>query len=52
MTSRLYIPRFSLKETLECGQFFRFTKVMETYLVQSSGRFFSLWQKGDSLFFD
>ncbi len=50
MTSRLNIPDFSLRETLECGQFFRFTKVMDTYLVQSSGRIFSLWQKGDFLF--
>ncbi len=50
MTSRLNIPHFSLRETLECGQFFRFTKVMDTYLVQSSGRIFSLWQKDDFLF--
>lgn len=50
MTTRLQIPPFSLKDTLECGQFFRFTKVMETYIVQSSDRIFSLWQKGDVLF--
>jgi len=50
MTTRLQIPPFSLKDTLECGQFFRFTKVMETYIVQSYDRIFSLWQKGDVLF--
>jgi len=52
MTSRLRIGLFSLRDTLECGQFFRFTKVMDTYLVQSSDRVFSLCQKGDSLFYD
>jgi N-glycosylase/DNA lyase len=52
MTHRLHIQPFSLKETLECGQFFRYTKVIETYIVQSSDRAFSLWQKGDTLFFE
>ena len=52
MTSRLRIHPFSLKETLECGQFFRFTEVAGTYIVQSSGRIFSLWQKGDDLFYE
>jgi len=52
MTLRLRIHPFSLKDTLECGQLFRFTKVMETYIVQSSDRIFSLWQKGDDLFFE
>jgi len=52
MTARLRIKLFSLKETLECGQFFRFTKVGDTYIVQSSNEIFSLWQKGDSLFYD
>lgn len=52
MTLRLRIHPFSLKDTLECGQFFRFTKVMETYIVQSSDRIFSLWQKGDDIFFE
>src|SRR4030042_4695468 len=52
MTARLRISTFSLKDTLECGQFFRFTKVMGTYLVQSSNRMFSLYQKGDSLFYE
>jgi hypothetical protein len=31
MTARLRVPPFSLKDSLECGQFFRFTKVMETF---------------------
>ena len=52
MTARLRIDPFSLKDTLECGQFFRYTKVEETYLVQSSDRLFALWQKGDSLFYE
>lgn len=50
MTLRLRIKPFSLRDTLECGQFFRFTKVTGTYLVQASDRIFSLWQKGDDLF--
>jgi N-glycosylase/DNA lyase len=52
MTSRLNLPSFSLRDTLECGQFFRFTKVMETYIVQSSGRLFSISQKGDTLSYE
>jgi N-glycosylase/DNA lyase len=52
MTARLRISTFSLKDTLECGQFFRYTKVMGTYLVQSSNHLFSLWQKGDVLFYE
>jgi N-glycosylase/DNA lyase len=52
MTSRLRIHPFSLKESLECGQFFRFTQVMGTYIVQSAGRIFSMWQKGDDLFYE
>jgi N-glycosylase/DNA lyase len=52
MTSRLRIPLFSLKDTLECGQFFRFTKVQDTYIVQSSNLIFSLRQEGESLFYE
>jgi N-glycosylase/DNA lyase len=52
MTSRLRIPLFSLKDTLECGQFFRFTKVLDTYIVQSSDLIFSLRQEGESLFYE
>jgi len=52
MTDRLQIPHFSLKHTLECGQFFRFTKVLDTYIVQSSDRIFCLWQKGNILFYE
>jgi N-glycosylase/DNA lyase len=52
MTARLRIHPFSLRDTLECGQFFRFTKVMDTYLVQSSNQIFSLYQKGDFLFYE
>jgi len=52
MTARLRIHPFSLRDTLECGQFFRFTKLMDTYLVQSSNQIFSLYQKGDFLFYE
>ncbi len=52
MSGRLRMPSFSLGDTLECGQFFRFTKVMDTYLVQSSHQIFLLYQKGDFLFYE
>jgi N-glycosylase/DNA lyase len=52
MTTQLQIPHFSLKHTLECGQFFRFTKVLDTYLVQSSDRFFSIRQRGECFFYE
>jgi N-glycosylase/DNA lyase len=52
MTTRLKIQPFSLSHTLECGQFFRFTKAIDTYILQTSDRIFSLWQKGDFLFYD
>ena len=52
MTSRLRIPYFSLQHTLECGQFFRFTKVLDTYIIQSSDRIFSLRQRGEFLFYE
>jgi N-glycosylase/DNA lyase len=52
MTACLQTHLFSLRNSLECGQFFRFTKVMETYLVQSSDQIFSIAQKGDLLFYE
>jgi N-glycosylase/DNA lyase len=52
MMTELRIPLFSLRDTLECGQFFRFTKVLHTYLVQSSDRIFSISQKGETLFYE
>jgi N-glycosylase/DNA lyase len=52
VSGRIRLSPFSLKETLECGQFFRYTKVTDTYLVQCSNRIFSLHQKGDFLFYD
>jgi N-glycosylase/DNA lyase len=52
MTARLRIPNFSLRDTLECGQFFRFTKVFDTYIVQSSNQIFPLWQRGECLWYD
>ncbi len=52
MSARLRIHPFSLSHTLECGQIFQFTKVMDIYIVQSSNQIFSLYQKGDHLFYD
>ncbi len=52
MSGRLRVSPFSLKESLECGQFFRYTKIIDTYLVQSSDRIFSLHQKRAFLFYD
>ena len=52
MTAQLRTDSFSLRDTLECGQFFRFTKVMDTYLVQASNQIFSLYQKGEHLFYE
>ncbi len=52
MTSRIRIPFFSLQHTLECGQFFRFTKILDTYLIQSSNRVFSIRQAGEFIFYD
>ncbi len=52
MTSRLRIPHFSLRHTLECGQFFRFTRDPDAYLVQSLDRIFSIRQERDLVFYD
>jgi N-glycosylase/DNA lyase len=52
MIEELRVHHFSLKDSLECGQFFRYTKIMDTYLVQSSDRIFSLRQRGSSLLFE
>lgn len=52
MTSRIRVPNFSLQHTLECGQFFRYTKLFDTYILQSSDRIFSLRQYRESLFYD
>ncbi len=50
--ARLRIPHFSLQHTLECGQFFRFTKGPDAYLVQSMDRIFAIRQKGDFVFYE
>ena len=52
MISRLRIPCFSLQHTLECGQFFRFTKALDTYIIQSSNRIFSVRQVGEFVFYE
>ena len=52
MSPRLQVSPFSLRDTMECGQFFRFTQLGGTYVVQTGGRIFSLWQKKDRLYYD
>jgi len=52
MTARLRIANFSLQHTLECGQFFRFTKAPDAYLVQSLDQIFSIRQGGEFLFYE
>ena len=49
---RIKLSPFSLRDTLECGQFFRYRRVSGTYHVQSSDRIFFLCQKGDFLYYD
>jgi N-glycosylase/DNA lyase len=38
--------------SLECGQFFRWIKIGDVYLIQSSNRIFSLRQKKDLLYYE
>jgi N-glycosylase/DNA lyase len=52
MTFRLRVPCFSLQHTLECGQFFRFTKTLDHYIIQSSNRIFSVRQSGEVLYYE
>jgi len=52
MSGVIRLSPFSLKDTLESGQFFRFTKVGDSYLVQSHGQIFILTQKDDRLFYE
>src|SRR3972149_5701062 len=52
MTLRLRTPCFSLRHTLESGQFFRFTKVLDTYMIQTSDKIFSVQQAGEFLFYE
>jgi len=52
MSGYLRIYPFSLRDTLESGQFFRFTRLGGSYLIQSHHRIFSLSQKGDLLFYE
>lgn len=52
MISRIKIEPFSLKKTLECGQFFRFTKTNDTYIIHASGKIFSLFQEENLLYYE
>ena len=52
MSGQLRISPFSLKESLECGQFFRWTKIGDIYLIQSSNRIFLLHQRKDFLYYE
>ena len=52
MNGRLKINCFSLKDSIECGQFFRYTKIKETYIVQGTNRIFFIKQKSDQLYYE
>ncbi len=49
MTSVLRAPGFNLRHTLECGQFFRWTRVPEGYYVHVGPVLFFASQQGDAL---
>lgn len=52
MNGKIKVPIFSLRDTIECGQIFRYTKIKDTYIVQSRDRIFFLKQKSDRLYYD
>jgi len=52
MSNKLKVNLFSLKDTLESGQFFRFTKINDKYIVQTSQKIFSVEQKGNILIYE
>lgn len=52
MSPRIKIYPFSLKNTLECGQFFRFTKFGDSYIVQTLDKIFYIEQRNDTLYFE
>jgi N-glycosylase/DNA lyase len=52
MPAVMRIQPFSLDDTLQSGQFFRYTRCGDTYVVQSSGQIFSLKQKRDEIVYD
>jgi N-glycosylase/DNA lyase len=45
-------PRFSLRHSLECGQFFGWTKTADAYYIRSGEHFFRAGQDGDRLHVD
>ncbi len=49
MTLLLRAPGFNLRHTLECGQFFRWTRIPDGYYVHAGDRLFSVRRQGDSL---
>lgn len=52
MATRLQAPGFDLRHTLECGQFFRWTRTPEGYFVHVGGLLFGVRQQGDELLVD
>ncbi len=42
-------PGFNLRHTLECGQFFRWTRTPEAYVIHARGRLLEVRQQGDEL---
>jgi N-glycosylase/DNA lyase len=49
VTTRLQAPGFDLRHTLECGQFFRWTRTPDGYFVHVGGLLFAVRQHGDEL---
>ncbi|RPH43853.1 MAG: hypothetical protein EHM91_08540, partial [Planctomycetota bacterium] len=51
-SSALLAPNFSLKHSLESGQFFRFTRKDGAYTILRGRRFFRVRQNGELLEYD
>jgi N-glycosylase/DNA lyase len=51
-SSALHAPNFSLKNTLESGQFFRYAEKDGAYTILRGRRFFRVRQTGDTLDYD
>jgi N-glycosylase/DNA lyase len=52
VTSYLVVRDFSLRHTLECGQFFRWQREDDGYIVQSRDRCFRVRQEGARLYYE
>ena len=52
MSSALHAPNFSLRHTLESGQFFRYTEKDGAYTILRGRRLFRVRQDGEVLEYD